>query len=320
MDDDHPDHFFPVHSACEYIAFDFFSFASNQQNLFGCCRADDSLVRSCADLYLAFETQYEIDVNRTRFPTEIQFRLQWKNKSHGAEAFQHVVSALPANTQTGGPEQPALFNKGWIRNAESKVFEADPEEIDIEEVTTFIFSFLRRKPSTANTEASPPGLETFKHYINCRFPRELQNILTEYLHPLGALGDKVNLEPLGVLLPKDWRDLLPSTTPWLHDLDFPKAFQAHEPPDEWDWERLVRMLAQADAFEPGGCMRGAPLGLRNRRRIWRMLADMEAPRGKWRRGGWITEEEEEDDDDEDDEDDDDDDDEDDDDDDDDDSD
>lgn len=122
MDDDHPDHFFPVHSACEYIALDFFSFASNQQNLFGCCRADDSLVRSCADLYLAFETQYEIDVNRTRFPTEIQFRLQWKNKSRGAETFQHVVlSALPANTQTGGPEQPALFNKGWIRNPESKV-------------------------------------------------------------------------------------------------------------------------------------------------------------------------------------------------------
>ena len=66
-------------------------------------------------------------------------------------------------------------------------------------------------------------------------------------------------------------------TPWLWDVDLWTAFQGVVA--AWDWERLVRMLAQADAFEPGGCMQGAPLALRNRRRIWRMLMEMEAPRG-----------------------------------------
>ena len=37
------------------------------------------------------------------------------------------------------------------------------------------------------------------------------------------------------------------------------------------------MLAQADAFEPGGCVQGAPLGLRNRRRIWSMLVEVKRP-------------------------------------------
>lgn len=41
----------------------------------------------------------------------------------------------------------------------------------------------------------------------------------------------------------------------------------------WDWELLVRQLAQANAFEPGKPMERAPLGLRNRRRIWRLLED-----------------------------------------------
>lgn len=41
----------------------------------------------------------------------------------------------------------------------------------------------------------------------------------------------------------------------------------------WDWELLVRQLAQLDAFEPGGVMESAPWALRNRRRIWRLLDD-----------------------------------------------
>lgn len=34
------------------------------------------------------------------------------------------------------------------------------------------------------------------------------------------------------------------------------------------------MVTQTDTFDVGGCMEGVPLGLRNRRRIWRILAEM----------------------------------------------
>ena len=103
-------------------------------------------------------------------------------------------------------------------------------------------------------------------------------MIIDYLH---SLDERVHLEPLGLLLPQDWCSLLPSIAPWLWDLDLTGAFSG-EKLNDWDWERFVRMLAQADAFEPGGCMQGAPDGLRNRRRIWRMLGEMRAPRGEWR--------------------------------------
>lgn len=133
-----------------------------------------------------------------------------------------------------------------------QVFEADPEHLDLEEVNAFIFSFLRRKLSNSVIDACAPGLETFRHCVNGKLSRELQMIVIEYLHPL---GERVDPQPLGLLLPEDWRNLLVSATPWLWDLDLSKSFQCQAA--EWDWEQLVRMLAQADAFEPGGCMQGA---------------------------------------------------------------
>jgi hypothetical protein len=39
----------------------------------------------------------------------------------------------------------------------------------------------------------------------------------------------------------------------------------------WDWELLVRQLTETDIFEPGKLMDHALLGLRNRRRIWRLV-------------------------------------------------
>lgn len=121
FDDDHPDHFFPVHSACDQIAIEFFAFANEGENVLGTSRGLHTLVRSEADLYLAFERQFETDVHRRTFPTE-KFRLEWDNKSHGAAAYQNVVlDNSPGNAQTGELEQPTLFNQGWIRVEESEV-------------------------------------------------------------------------------------------------------------------------------------------------------------------------------------------------------
>lgn len=50
------------------------------------------------------------------------------------------------------------------------------------------------------------------------------------------------------------------------------TFEAEE---VWDGERLVRTLAQVDVFEPGQPLEHAPLRLRNRRRIWRLLEEAE---------------------------------------------
>jgi hypothetical protein len=74
--------------------------------------------------------------------------------------------------------------------------------------------------------------------------------------------------------------------PWLWDLDisalqsYPMTPEASDVPtyeaeDVWDWERLVRTLAQVEVFEPGNPLQHAPLRLRNRRRIWRLLEEAE---------------------------------------------
>jgi hypothetical protein len=48
---------------------------------------------------------------------------------------------------------------------------------------------------------------------------------------------------------------------------------AYDADDAWDWERLVRELAQTESFELGNLMDNDPLGLRNRRRIWRLIEE-----------------------------------------------
>jgi hypothetical protein len=74
--------------------------------------------------------------------------------------------------------------------------------------------------------------------------------------------------------------------PWLWDLDIsalqscPVASDAVDVPtfeaeEVWDWEHLVRTLAQVEVFEPGQPLEHAPLRLRNRRRIWRLLEEAE---------------------------------------------
>ena len=57
----------------------------------------------------------------------------------------------------------------------------------------------------------------------------------------------------------------------------------------------MRMVMPTDAFEEGGCMAAVPnaLTLRNRRRIWRCLWEIEAPGREWRletQGGGDSEE------------------------------
>ena len=85
--------------------------------------------------------------------------------------------------------------------------------------------------------------------------------------------------------PQFWFDCLTSgqSLPWLWDLDRDMCERMYHssPPNGaagWDWERLIRTLAQQDFFEQGGIIEyDVPLGLRNRRRIWKFTSEMRVP-------------------------------------------
>lgn len=109
-----------------------------------------------------------------------------------------------------------------------------------------------------------------------KFPTEIIEKIYDHLHPFVD-------PPLActrTVPPEIWRYMLfhRRLLPWLWDLDPTTTFphEGSDPlPDEngslWDWEQLVRTLAQVKVFEPGNPMSKAPLKLRNRRRIWRIL-------------------------------------------------
>lgn len=71
-----------------------------------------------------------------------------------------------------------------------------------------------------------------------------------------------------------WCDALLSSDafPWLWDLAA-DTVREKQRAGTWDWERLVRALAQVTIHEPRDETLRLPLGLRNRRRIWRLLEE-----------------------------------------------
>ncbi|KAI0017071.1 hypothetical protein F4780DRAFT_796877 [Xylariomycetidae sp. FL0641] len=60
--------------------------------------------------------------------------------------------------------------------------------------------------------------------------------------------------------------------PWLWDLDI-NAVQQKRQTGSWDWEDIVCRLTQGSIHEPSDEALTLPTGLRNRRRIWRLLGD-----------------------------------------------
>ncbi|KAE8380574.1 hypothetical protein BDV26DRAFT_279480 [Aspergillus bertholletiae] len=98
-------------------------------------------------------------------------------------------------------------------------------------------------------------------------PNELQDMFYNNLHPF--------VNPMQICdrsLPSwMWRDML------FNQQDYPAISNTDDDVPTygaegvWNWERLVRTLAQVEVFEPGNPLQHAPLRLRNRRRIWRIL-------------------------------------------------
>ena len=130
-------------------------------------------------------------------------------------------------------------------------FEADPENVS--DITTVILSHLLPVSPTKIVASSSKAPE---------------------LPP----AEQLDLECQFDYHPNIWRQgLLTGYLPWLWDLE-PAAIshkEASKPHDqEWNWELLVRQLAQVNLHEPKAILVDVPLGLRNRRRIWRIVEDM----------------------------------------------
>ena len=84
--------------------------------------------------------------------------------------------------------------------------------------------------------------------------------------------------------PSIWREaLMNGYLPWLWDIDSIttahmdacKQIKGQRPIQGiWDWEMLVRQLAQMDLREPKAVLGDLPMGFRNRVSIWRLVEDI----------------------------------------------
>ena len=154
------------------------------------------------------------------------------------------------------------------------MFEADPYKSNLA-VTPFILSHLQPMPAIATCHE--PSNNTLHQRLST-LPNELRELVYESLAPFVDPSPECSR-----LFPSQaWLDLLheDEVLPWLYELDLSECREADAKehkgqPVVWDWELLIRQLSQPDAFEATGAFAGAPLGLRNRRRIWRCLSDMD---------------------------------------------
>jgi hypothetical protein len=112
---------------------------------------------------------------------------------------------------------------------------------------------------------------------------ELKQAIVDSLLPLRNLP----LQCTRLLDQSYWKEILISGRflPFLWDLDLDLlGAKVSQLPGklEWNWERLVRQLSQsgfldyaAKASQDSHYVQGVPFGLRNRRRIWRILEEMQ---------------------------------------------
>ncbi|OAL75394.1 hypothetical protein A7D00_0993 [Trichophyton violaceum] len=154
-----------------------------------------------------------------------------------------------------------------------EVLEYEVEPYPIQNLTSEILSYLQPLP-----EGHRSGFSE-KSILMKKLPAEIIKHICLHLHPFADPGVICTYE----LSPSIWRDLLfrQQLLPWLWDLD-PAILESqplqhsngqpsYSKDNFWDWEQLVRELAQVQAFEPGNSLENAPLRLRNRKWIWRLL-------------------------------------------------
>ena len=141
-------------------------------------------------------------------------------------------------------------------------------------LTTFLLSKLRRMPESFGVVSSSNQALTARL---SQLPGEIMNLIIANIGPV----DRSSRACTRLLVPAQWREGLASGSfiPWLWDLDREacrrKDTEATRGSTEpWDWELLVRTLAQEKVFEVEASLADAPLGLQNRRRIWSTVEEI----------------------------------------------
>lgn len=153
-----------------------------------------------------------------------------------------------------------------------KIFEADP--VTIPSMTESILTQLELEaPATTKPQLSPQTALLASQVNN--LPSELLKLIVHHLEPLHDLP----LQCTAVLPPASWLEglLKDKLLPWLWDLNISVTLdkEASKPVGrEWNWEGLVRKLSQTALHKPRMIFDDLPFGLRNRRRIWRIVDEM----------------------------------------------
>ena len=203
--------------------------------------------------YAVLEARYEATARHAIVPMDSMTSIHEPNHYYGAANFH-------GKTWNSGSYPERRF--------EVMHYEADP--IDVPYYMTSILKGLLPLP-----QSPAQGEMSFRYDL----PPELAIPIMEHLKPFSDAP----LTCTYIVLPMHWRRVLLSGTllPWLWDLD--------QASDIWalnyehfsqvpfatggDWESLARLLAQVEVYEPFGLLEGLPLGLKNRRRIWRLVED-----------------------------------------------
>ncbi|KAL9087050.1 MAG: hypothetical protein Q9165_006878 [Trypethelium subeluteriae] len=151
------------------------------------------------------------------------------------------------------------------------IVEADP--LSIPDLTMTILQHLQEFKGDRAKRLSPEQRE-LKARLE-QLPNEMLDHAISFLNTLTETSTKY------VLPSSVWRAglLRGKLIPYLWDLDSVVIREKDASTDgsedsRWDWELLVRQLAQPNVFDEGQPLTDVPIGLKNRRRIWQLLDDM----------------------------------------------
>jgi hypothetical protein len=154
-----------------------------------------------------------------------------------------------------------------------KLYESDP--INILNISDKILHRLQALSPESTATASPS---------HGGFKKRLETLPSELFEPIVEMMAPVHNPPLQctrLLHSSHWLQgfLGCKLLPYLWDLDARDVQEklSEKGATEWDFERLVRQLAQEGIWEYFGRGQADPalLGIRNRRRIWKLVEDME---------------------------------------------
>jgi hypothetical protein len=148
---------------------------------------------------------------------------------------------------------------------------------DFPDLTSVILSYLKPLSSECTRNASPCHAKVAT--LLDRLPNEIIDLIIDSMWPIGNLP----VQCTRIMGPSRWQKLFTKKfLPYLWDLDRKviRDFLCSHNDQKWDFELLVRQLAQEGIWEHWKKMDGATegsemLGIWNRRRIWRLVERME---------------------------------------------